>query len=331
MLRKNILDCIGNTPMVKLNKVVPQDAANIYVKLEYFNPSGSKKDRMALAMIEGAEKRGTLKKGMRVVEYSGGSTGAALALICSLKGYPFRLITSNAFSKEKINMMRALGAQLEIIESPDGKISKSVIDAMVSRATEIAKEPNTFFTNQLSNNDVLDGFEQLGKEIIDQLKGIKVDAICDSVGTAGTLMGISRAFKGSDRPQFIALEPSSLPVLTSGEKGSQSVEGIGLGFIPALLDMKHYDKAMAIDEKEARVMAKRLAKEEGIFAGTSTGINVAGAIEIAKTLGPNKNIVVVACDAGLKYLNEGLYFIKANTILHDWILIRSKPNQINPF
>lgn len=307
MLRENILDCIGNTPIVKLNKVVPKGAANIYVKLEYFNPTGSKKDRMALAMIEGAEKRGTLKKGMTVVEYSGGSTGAALALICSIKGYPFRLITSNAFSKEKINTMRALGAQLEIIESPDGKISKSVIDAMISRAAEIAKEPNTFFTNQLSNNDMLNGFEQLGKEIIDQLKGMSIDAICDSVGTAGTIMGISRAFMDSNRPQFVALEPASSPVLTSGEKGSHSVEGIGLGFIPAQLDKQYYDRALAIDEKDARAMAKRLALEEGIFAGTSTGMNVAGAIEIAKLLGPNKNVVVVACDTGLKYLNEGLF------------------------
>jgi len=307
MLRKNILDCIGNTPIVQLHKVVPEGAANVYVKLEYFNPTGSKKDRMALAMIEGAEKRGTLKKGMSVVEFSGGSTGAALALICSIKGYPFRLITSNAFSQEKISMMRSLGAQLEIIESPDGKITKQLIDAMVNRAAEIAKEPNTYFTDQLSNKDMLYGFEQLGNEIKHQLKGITIDAICDSVGTAGTLMGISRAFKEGNRPQFIALEPTTSPVLTAGEKGAHRVEGIALGFVPELLDNQYYNSALAIDEKEARAMSKRLALEEGIFAGTSTGMNVAGAIAIAKNLGPGKNVVAVACDTGLKYLNEGLY------------------------
>ena len=159
--QKTILDCIGNTPIIKLNNVVPEGCANVYVKLEYFNPTGSKKDRMALAMIEGAERKGTLKKGMTVIEYSGGSTGAALSLICSVKGYPFRLVTSDAFSKEKIQMMKALGAQLEIVQSIDGKISKKVIQAMVKKATELAKQPNTFFTNQLTNTDVLDGFQKL--------------------------------------------------------------------------------------------------------------------------------------------------------------------------
>ena len=298
--QKTILDCIGNTPIIKLNKVVPEGCANVYVKLEYFNPTGSKKDRMALAMIEGAERKGTLKKGMAVVEYSGGSTGAALSLICSIKEYPFRLVTSDAFSKEKIQMMEALGAQLEIVKSPDGKISKDLIQGMITKANEIAREPNTYFTDQLSNTDVLDGFQILGEEIIQQLKDVSIDAICDTIGTAGTLMGVSRAFKNKKSPLFVALEPTSSPILTAGKIGSHSVEGIGLGFIPPLLNKKFYDQSIAIEETDARVMAKRLAMEEGIFSGTSTGMNVVGAIEIAKSLGPNKNVVAIACDTGLK-------------------------------
>ena len=305
--QKTILDCIGNTPIIKLNNVVPEGCANVYVKLEYFNPTGSKKDRMALAMIEGAERKGTLKKGMTVIEYSGGSTGAALSLICSVKGYPFRLVTSDAFSKEKIQMMKALGAQLEIVQSIDGKISKKVIQAMVKKATELAKQPNTFFTNQLTNTDVLDGFQKLGKEIMKQLKNLSIDAICDTIGTAGTLMGVSQAFPQKNRPLFVALEPTSSPVLTANKIGSHSVEGIGLGFIPPLLHKEYYDQAIAINESDARIMAKRLAIEEGIFSGTSTGMNVVGAIEIGKSLGPNKNVIAIACDSGLKYLDDHLF------------------------
>ena len=277
----------------------------IYVKLEAYNPTGSKKDRMALAMIEGAERRGLLKRGMTVVEYSGGSTGAGLALVCTLKGYRFKLITADVFGKEKIGLMRSLGADVEIIKSENGKITKELINKMINRAKEISKEPNTFFTNQLYNKDVIEGFVPLGEEILDQL-GEDIDAICDTVGTAGTLMGIANAFK-ENKTKIIAVEPSSSPILSKGIKGSHNVEGVGLGFIPAIYNPKLVDEVITIEESHARQTSRDLALKEGIFCGTSSGMNVAAAIEISKKLGPRSKVVAIACDTGLKYLSEGLF------------------------
>ena len=304
---KNTLDCIGNTPLVKLNKIVPENCANIFVKLEYFNPTGSKKDRMALAMVEGAEKKGLLKPGMKVVELSGGSTGAGLAFVCSVKGYKFHVVSSDAFSKEKLDTMTALGAELDIIESDGGKITRDLIEKMVEHTNEIALDENIFFTNQLKNSDLIDGFEILGKEILEQLD-VPIDGFCDSVGTAGSLMGVSRALKkANQKTKIVVLEPSTSPIITTGKSGSHTVEGIGLGFVPELLDKDFYDEARVVDEKIAREIAVKLAREEGIFGGTSTGMNVAGAIELAKELGPGKTVVAIACDSGLKYLSETLY------------------------
>ena len=302
---KNIIEIIGNTPIVKLQKIVEKGCGEIYVKLEAYNPTGSKKDRMALAMIEGAERRGLLKRGMTVVEYSGGSTGAGLAFVCTLKGYRFRLITADVFGKEKIGLMRSLGADVEIIKSENGKITKELINKMINRAKEISKEPNTFFTNQLDNKDVIEGFVPLGEEILDQL-GEDIDAICDTVGTAGTLMGIAKAFK-ENKTKIIAVEPSSSPILSKGIKGSHNVEGVGLGFIPAIYNPKLVDEVITIEESRARQTSRDLALKEGIFCGTSSGMNVAAAIEISKKLGPRSKVVAIACDTGLKYLSEGLF------------------------
>ena len=304
---KNILEIIGNTPIVKLQKIVPRGCGEIYLKLEAYNPTGSKKDRMALAMIEGAEKRGDLKKGMTVVEYSGGSTGAGLAFVCSLKGYRFRLITADVFGKEKISLMNSLGADLEVIKSRDGKITKELINKMINRAKEISKEPNTFFTNQLDNEDVIKGFVPLGEEILDQING-SIDAVCDTVGTAGTLMGIAKAFKNTNsNSRIIAVEPSSSPILSEGIKGSHNVEGVGLGFIPKIYDSKLVDDVITIEESIARQTSRDLALKEGIFCGTSSGMNVAAAIQISQKLGPKSRVVAIACDTGLKYLSEGLF------------------------
>ena len=304
---KNILEIIGNTPIVKLQKIVPRGCGEIYLKLEAYNPTGSKKDRMALAMIEGAEKRGDLKKGMTVVEYSGGSTGAGLAFVCSLKGYRFRLITADVFGKEKISLMNSLGADLEVIKSRDGKITKELINKMINRAKEISKEPNTFFTNQLDNEDVIKGFVPLGEEILDQING-NIDAVCDTVGTAGTLMGIAKAFKNaSSNSKIIAVEPSSSPILSKGIKGSHNVEGVGLGFIPKIYDSKLVDDVITIEESIARQTSRDLALKEGVFCGTSSGMNVAAAIQISQKLGPKSRVVAIACDTGLKYLSEGLF------------------------
>ena len=304
---KNILEIIGNTPIVKLQKIVPRGCGEIYLKLEAYNPTGSKKDRMALAMIEGAEKRGDLKKGMTVVEYSGGSTGAGLAFVCSLKGYRFRLITADVFGKEKISLMNSLGADLEVIKSRDGKITKELINKMINRAKEISKEPNTFFTNQLDNEDVIKGFVPLGEEILDQING-SIDAVCDTVGTAGTLMGIAKAFKNTNsNSKIIAVEPSSSPILSEGIKGSHNVEGVGLGFIPKIYDSKLVDDVITIEESIARQTSRDLALKEGLFCGTSSGMNVAAAIQISQKLGPKSRVVAIACDTGLKYLSEGLF------------------------
>lgn len=304
---KNILEIIGNTPIVKLQKIVPRGCGEIYLKLEAYNPTGSKKDRMALAMIEGAEKRGDLKKGMTVVEYSGGSTGAGLAFVCSLKGYRFRLITADVFGKEKISLMNSLGADLEVIKSRDGKITKELINKMINRAKEISKEPNTFFTNQLDNEDVIKGFVPLGEEILDQING-SIDAVCDTVGTAGTLMGIAKAFKNANsNSKIIAVEPSSSPILSKGIKGSHNVEGVGLGFIPKIYDSKLVDDVITIEESIARQTSRDLALKEGVFCGTSSGMNVAAAIQISQKLGPKSRVVAISCDTGLKYLSEGLF------------------------
>jgi len=304
----NILGTIGNTPIVKLQKIIPPGCGEVYVKLEANNPTGSKKDRMALSMIEGAEKRGDLKEGMTVVEYSGGSTGAGLAFVCGIKGYRFRLITADVFGNEKIGLMRAFGADLEVIKSEDGKITKELIGKMIQRAEEISVEPNTFFTNQLYNSDVIEGFVPLGDEILQQLDG-KVDAICDTIGTAGTLMGIAKSFKDKEvNSKIVALEPASSPILSKGIKGAHNVEGVGLGFIPAIYNSKYVDDVIAIEESLARQTCKDLASMEGIFCGTSSGMNVAGAIKLSKDLGPKSKVVAVACDTGLKYLSEGLFY-----------------------
>ena len=304
---KNILEIIGNTPIVKLQKIVPRGCGEIYLKLEAYNPTGSKKDRMALAMIEGAEKRGDLKKGMTVVEYSGGSTGAGLAFVCSLKGYRLGLIPADVFGKEKISLMNSLGADLEVIKSRDGKITKELINKMINRAKEISKEPNTFFTNQLDNEDVIKGFVPLGEEILDQING-SIDAVCDTVGTAGTLMGIAKAFKNANsNSKIIAVEPSSSPILSKGIKGSHNVEGVGLGFIPKIYDSKLVDDVITIEESIARQTSRDLALKEGVFCGTSSGMNVAAAIQISQKLGPKSRVVAIACDTGLKYLSEGLF------------------------
>lgn len=304
---KNILEIIGNTPIVKLQKIVSRGCGEIYLKLEAYNPTGSKKDRMALAMIEGAEKRGDLKKGMTVVEYSGGSTGAGLAFVCSLKGYRFRLITADVFGKEKISLMNSLGADLEVIKSRDGKITKELINKMINRAKEISKEPNTFFTNQLDNEDVIKGFVPLGEEILDQING-SIDAVCDTVGTAGTLMGIAKAFKNANsNSKIIAVEPSSSPILSEGIKGSHNVEGVGLGFIPKIYDSNLVDDVITVEESIARQTSRDLALKEGIFCGTSSGMNVAAAIQISQKLGPKSRVVAISCDTGLKYLSEGLF------------------------
>ena len=304
----NALEAIGNTPIVKLNKVVPDHAADVWVKLEGGNPTGSYKDRMALAIIEGAEIRGDLKPGMTVVEYTGGSTGSGLAFVCAVKGYKFHVVSSDAFAKEKLDTMRAFGAKLEVIHSPSGKINSNLINQMVDRAKELATKDDYFFSDQLNNADIIKGFEKMGREILQQIDG-SIDAFTCSVGTAGAFMGVSNILLDSDKDtKIVALEPASAPYYSKNQSdGDHHVEGIGLGFELPLLDKNNYHEARGIDESEAREMAKLLASEEGIFGGTSSGLNVVGAIQLAEELGKGKTVVTIAVDTGLKYLTGNLF------------------------
>ena len=304
----NTLEAIGNTPIVKLNKVVPDHAADVWVKLEGGNPTGSYKDRMALAIIEGAEIRGDLKPGMTVVEYTGGSTGSGLAFVCAVKGYKFHVVSSDAFAKEKLNTMRAFGAKLEVIHSPSGKINSHLINQMVDRAKELATKNDYFFSDQLNNADIIKGFEKMGGEILNQIDG-SIDAFTCSVGTAGAFMGVSNILLDCDKnTKIVALEPASAPYYSKNQSdGDHHVEGIGLGFELPLLDKNNYHEARGINESEAREMAKLLASEEGIFGGTSSGLNVVGAIQLATELGKGKTVVTIAVDTGLKYLTGNLF------------------------
>lgn len=304
----SVLGAIGNTPVVRLQKVVPENSADVYVKLEYYNPTGSYKDRMAVAVIEEAERRGELQPGATVVEYTGGSTGCSLALVCALKGYRFSAVSSDAFSPEKLRMMEAFGARLTIVPSAGGVVTPDLTERMIRRARELAASEHGYFVNQLENRDASKGYEPIGRELLDQLGSPSLHAFCASVGTAHMLMGVARVLRTlPEPPRVIVLEPSSTPVISGGGAGTHHVEGIGIGFVPPLLDRAFYDEVRGIGEPEARQMARRLAREEGIFAGTSSGMNVAAACCLAREFGPGHTVVTVAVDSGLKYLDGDLF------------------------
>ena len=302
----SVLHAIGQTPLVRLQRLVGPGMAEVVVKLEYFNPTGSYKDRMALAMIEGAEKRGTLKPGMRVIEYTGGSTGSSLAMVCAMKGYAFHPLSSDAFSAEKLDTMRAFGADLEMVPSDGGKVTPALFDRFKARIAELNQDPNTFWTDQFNNVDAVEGYSNIGHELVEQIG--QVDAFVGMIGSGGMLVGVSQALKqAGSNARIVALEPSTSPFLTTGKAGPHRVEGTAAGFWPPHLVKGMYDEARAIDENEGRAMARRAAKEEGIFADTSTGLNLVAALQLARELGPGKVVATVACDTGLKYLAGDLY------------------------
>jgi cysteine synthase A len=302
----SVLHAIGRTPLVRLQRLVSPGMADVVVKLEYFNPTGSYKDRMALAMIEGGEKRGTLKPGMQVIEYTGGSTGSSLAMVCAMKGYAFHPLSSDAFSAEKLDTMRAFGADLEIVPSDGGKVTPALFDKFKARIAELKQDPNTFWTDQFNNVDAVEGYANIGRELVEQIG--RVDAFVGMIGSGGMLVGVSKALKeAGSTARIIALEPSTSPFLTTGKGGPHRVEGTAAGFWPPHLVKGAYDEARAIDENEGRAMAKRAAREEGIFAGTSTGLNLLAALAVAKEIGPGKVVATVAVDTGLKYLAGDLY------------------------
>ena len=306
-IKDSVLQAIGNTPVVRLRKIVSPSMADVFVKLEYYNPTASYKDRMALAMIEGAEERGELRPGMRVVEWTGGSTGSSLAMVCAIKGYHFTPISSDGFAKEKLQTMRLFGGDLEIFPAENGKLVPELYQQMKRRAEELAQQPGVFYANQFNNADAIRGYMGIGKELAEQA-GNGLAAFCGGVGTAGMLMGVSRALKAAGcKARIVALEPAGSPALTTGKGGAHRVEGIAAGFRPPHLKDGEFDEVRIIEEPAAREMARRLAKEEGIFAGTSSGLNVAAALELALELGRGSTVATVAVDSGFKYLAGDLY------------------------
>jgi cysteine synthase len=302
-----LLGAIGGTPAIRLRKVIPAGVADVLVKLEFYNPTGSYKDRMALAMIEGAEARGVLRPGMRVVEFTGGSTGSSLAMVCAAKGYKLLLLSSDAFAEEKLRTMTALGAELRLVPSDGGKVTPALFERFRSEIAVLAAEPGTFWTDQFHNVDSLDGYAGIGQELLAQAEG-PIDVFCGAVGTGGMLAGVARALRaGGSRARIVALEPASSPAMTQGRGGAHHVEGIGTGRIPPHMESRPYDEARAIREEDARAMARRLAREEGLLVGTSSGLNIAAAIELAREIGPGKVVATVAVDTGLKYLSGDLF------------------------
>ena len=307
MIVPSILHAIGRTPVVRLRAVVPKGAADVLVKLEFYNPTGSYKDRMALAMIEGAEKRGVLKPGMRVIEFTGGSTGSSLAMVCAVKGYKAVLLSSDAFAEEKLRTMRAFGAELRIVPSDGGKVTPALFERFRKEIAILAAEPDTFWTDQFNNADSLDGYAGIGRELLEQTNG-RMDAFCGAVGTGGMLSGVIRALRdGGSQARVIALEPASSPALTEGRGGAHHVEGIATGRIPPHMVSKPYDEARAVPEEDARALAQQLAREEGLLVGTSSALNIKAALDVARELGAGKVVTTVAVDTGLKYLAGDLF------------------------
>ena len=303
----DILGAIGNTSMARLQKVVPSGCAQIFVKLEWENPTGSMKDRMARAVIERAEADGRLKPGYTVIEYTGGSTGASLALVCAAKGYRIHIVSSDAFSPEKIDQMRALGAEVTLVPSEGGLTTKKLILDMIETARTLSEQPNTYWTDQLNNFDSIAGYHSLGEEIWAQTHGA-VDAFVHSVGTAASSRGVFTVLKRyKPAVRSVVVEPGESAVLLGGQPGPHKIEGVGIGYRPPLYDASLVDEVIAVKTEHAKEMARRLAREEAIFAGTSSGANVVAAIELGSRLGPDATVVTLMADSGLKYLNTDVY------------------------
>jgi cysteine synthase A len=303
----SILDNIGGTRLIPLEHMVPKESARILVKLECENPTGSMKDRMALAMIEAAESDGRLRPGGSVVEYTGGSTGVSLAFVCAAKRIPLHIVTSEAFSREKRDHMTALGARLTLVPSPTGGTTKALTLEMIETARQLASASGCYWTNQLHNTDQLTSYERMGEEIWRQTGG-QIDAFVQSVGTCGSLRGISSHFRARhEAVHIVAVEPEESAVLSGKPSGSHKIEGTGAGFVVPLWKEGLASEIQTVSTQEAMETARRLAREEGIFAGTSTGGNVAAALRLAKRLGPGRTVVTVVVDSGMKYLSTELY------------------------
>jgi cysteine synthase len=302
-----ILEAIGGTRLFALRHMVPKTSARILLKLEYENPTGSMKDRMALAMVEAAEKDGRLRPGGSVVEYTGGSTGVSLAFVCAAKRILLKIVTSEAASKEKRDHMTALGAEITMVHSPTGGTTKALVMDMIETARKLASLPGSYWTDQLNNIDQVDAYTRMADEIWDESHG-QVNAFVHSVGTGGSLRGTSTRLRAHNpRLCVVAVEPAESAVLSGGPTGSHKIEGAGAGFVVPLWTPDLADEIQTVSTGEAMAVARQLAREEGIFAGTSTGGNLAVALRVAERLGPDKTVVTIAVDSGMKYLSTELY------------------------
>lgn len=306
-IAESVLEAIGNTPLVQLRKVVPPGSARIVVKLEGANPTGNMKDRMAKVAIAAAEADGRLRPGSTVVEYTGGSTGASLALVCAAKQYAIKIVTSDAFSAEKTRTTQALGAQITLVPSDNGRITSELIQAMIAAARKLSSEPGHWWFDQLNNRDAAAGYHGMGEEIWTQTGG-KVDAFVQAVGSAHSLNGVMESLRRHNpRLHVVAAEPAETPVLSGGQKGAHRIEGIGLGFVPPHWRRDEVNEVQAATTEEAMEMCRRLAREEGIFVGTSSGLNVIAALRVARRLGPDATVATIMIDSGLRYMSTDLF------------------------
>ncbi len=303
----SVLERIGGTRLLELKRIIPDSCARILIKLESENPTGSMKDRMALAMIEAGERSGRLKPGGRVVEYTGGSTGVSLALVCAAKGYPLSIVTSDAFSAEKRRHMAALGAELTVVPSENGGMDEALTRAMIAAAGEIAEKTGAFWTDQLNNDSQLAAYHKMGEEVWQQSGG-RIDAFVQSTGTAASVRGIAEALRLHKPDIWIAaVEPAESAVLSGGPTGVHRIEGVGAGFVVPLWEPSLVDEIVPVSTEDAMAMARLLARSDALFAGTSTGANLSAALRIGRRLGPEATVVTVMCDSGLKYLSTDLY------------------------
>jgi cysteine synthase A len=304
VVTENVLDRIGNTGLLALRTIGARNGSRILLKLEYENPTGSMKDRMALAMIAAGEADGRLAAGGSVVEYTGGSTGVSLALVCAVKGHPLDIVTSDAFAREKLDHMKVLGARLHMVASESGRMTERLTREMVAAADAIAAETGSFWTDQLNNTDQLAAYHAMAEEIWKQTGG-RIDGFVQSVGTAASLRGTGEALRRHDgRIRLVAVEPAESPVLSGGRTGAHKIDGIGAGFVVPLWSDDVADRIERVSTEEATTMVARLAREEGLFAGTSTGSNVVAALRLVEQLGPGATVVTVMCDTGMKYLSR---------------------------
>ena len=300
----DILSRIGGTTLLQLRRIVPANGARVLLKIESENPTGSMKDRMALAMIEAAERDGRLQPGGSVVEYTGGSTGVSLAQVCAVKGYRLHIVTSDAFAREKLTHMRLLGAELTIIPSDSGRMTEKLTKDMIEAARTMAVETGAFWTDQMRNTDQLAAYDRLADEIWEQAGG-RICGFVQSVGTSASLRGTGEALLRRDpKIALMAVEPAESAVLSGGPTGAHKIDGIGAGYVVPLWRADLVDAIEPVSTAEATAMALRLAREEGLFAGTSTGGNVVAALRLAERLGSSATIVTLMCDTGMKYLNS---------------------------